>query len=150
EDRFATFIRKPRIRCTERDYWIDIVVAGDRHLDLRATELSCLVALTTEALESYVHEVIDGGVVISIAPLQSDRELRRYVLPLEKAATDENQIELIAIAALGALITATEVVSARALESALMVRVAGIEEEYYTSALQWGLNSFREAFGWQR
>lgn len=113
----------------------------------KAQHLDVLLAMTQEACDRYFHDLSDGGILIVDADLVPTPPLSSALaVPLTRLVREELGKELFSnIAALGALVAVSGVVSEDAAEAAVLARVPAGTEEINRKALRIGFDAGRDA-----
>lgn len=130
----------------------EVVIAdGPIHYP-KAQHLDLLLAMTQEACDRYFHDLKDGGTLLVDADLvPAPPTTVALAVPLTRLAREALGSDLYAnIAALGALAAVSAVVSAKALEAAVLARVPGGTADANRAALRLGLEAGREALAARR
>lgn len=128
----------------------EVIITGSEEVDYpKVTRPDVLLAMSQQAYNKYARSVREGGLVIvdstwvKDTSVQTPAELVR--IPLTAIARDEVGKPLVAnVVALGALAALTGVVSAEALERAVLARVPKGTEEINRKALAVGFRAARE------
>ncbi|MDR3362163.1 MAG: 2-oxoacid:acceptor oxidoreductase family protein [Desulfovibrio sp.] len=120
----------------------DVIVADGPIFFPKVLHPNCLVALTSEASNKYLHLIRPGGLFVYDSDLvQFDVrvDMRRKGLPMHRAVMETlGKPQTFNICVLGALAVLTEAVTLESLEKVLMTRFAEVHHKNNRTALQLG------------
>ncbi|MBI5015383.1 MAG: 2-oxoacid:acceptor oxidoreductase family protein [Deltaproteobacteria bacterium] len=118
----------------------EVVISDEPIHYPKAQKLDVLLAMTQESCDTYYHDLKDDGVLIVDADLvPAPPTSAALAVPITRLVREALERELFAnIAALGVLAGATGVVTARALEAAVLARVPAGTEDANRKALALG------------
>lgn len=121
------------------------VIISETEIDYpKATKLDFLLALTQESCDAYSKDLREGGVLLADSTLVTklpQGNFKAYSLPILETASERIGKAVVAnIVALGATVALTGVVSAEALERAVLGRVPRGTEEINRHALHAGFS----------
>jgi 2-oxoglutarate ferredoxin oxidoreductase subunit gamma len=125
----------------------DVIISDEDINYPKAAKVDLLLALTQEAYDKYVPDLKDDGILVidgsRVAKL-SKKPARTFALPiLDVAQGKVGKIIVANIVALGAIVEISKVVSAEAIETAVLSRVPRGTEELNKRALQAGFEVVR-------
>jgi 2-oxoglutarate ferredoxin oxidoreductase subunit gamma len=127
----------------------EVIISDTDIENPKASRIGILLALTQEACEKYVGDVVEGGIVIVDADQVSripQGPFTVYRLPLKaKAAEELGAPQTASIIALGAIVALRPVVTRQGLENAVLLHVAKGTEELNKRALELGYRLAEEA-----
>ena len=124
------------------------VVVGDSEIDYpKAMKLDLLVAMSQESCDDYYMDLKPGGILIVDSTFVTQVPFQRaYRIPFTRIAREQFNREVVAnIVALGAIAKLTPIVSAKALQAAVLGRVPKGTEQLNRDALHAGMHAAMKA-----
>ena len=127
----------------------EVVISDEPIHYPKSLRLDVLLAMTQEACDRYFHDLRQGGTLIVDSDLVPAPPISTAIsVPITRLVREALGRDVFAnIAALGVLAAVTGVVSARAIEAAILARVPAATEEANRAALELGLKAGREVAG---
>ncbi len=124
----------------------EVIISDAPILYPKAQELDILLAMTQEACDLYFHDLkFEGTLIVDADLVPNPPTSTALAIPITRLVREELGRELFAnIAALGVLVGATGVTSAKALEAAVMARVPKGTEQINKKALKLGLKAGKD------
>jgi 2-oxoglutarate ferredoxin oxidoreductase subunit gamma len=123
------------------------VVVSDQEIDYpKALKLDLLLAMNQKSCDDYYMDLKPKGILIVDATFVSQVPIpRAYQIPFTRIARDKFKKEMVAnIIALGAISKLTPIVSARAIEAAVLARVPKGTEKLNRDALRAGISAAKK------
>jgi len=123
------------------------VVVSDQEIDYpKALKLDLLLAMNQKSCDDYYMDLKPKGILIVDATFVSQVPIpRAYQIPFTRIARDKFKREMVAnIIALGAISKLTPIVSARAIEAAVLARVPKGTEKLNRDALRAGISAAKK------
>lgn len=123
------------------------VVVSDQEIDYpKALKLDLLLAMNQKSCDDYYMDLKATGILIVDSTFVTQVPLpRAYRIPLTRIARDTFKREMVAnIIALGAISKLTPIVSAKAIEAAVLARVPKGTEQLNRDALRAGISAARK------
>ena len=123
------------------------VVVSDQEIDYpKALKLDLLLAMNQKSCDDYYMDLKPKGILVVDSTFVNQVPIpRAYQIPFTRIARDKFKREMVAnIIALGAISRLTPIVSARAIEAAVLARVPKGTEKLNRDALRAGISSAKK------
>jgi len=123
------------------------VVVSDQEIDYpKALKLDLLLAMNQKSCDDYYMDLKPKGILIVDSTFVSQVPIpRAYQIPFTRIAREKFRREMVAnIIALGAISRLTSIVSAKAIEAAVLARVPKGTEKLNRDALRAGINAAKK------
>ena len=123
------------------------VVVSDQEIDYpKALRLDLLLAMNQKSCDDYYMDLKPKGILVVDSTFVNQVPIpRAYQIPFTRIARDKFKREMVAnIIALGAISKLTPIVSARAIEAAVLARVPKGTEKLNRDALRAGISSAKK------
>ena len=123
------------------------VVVSDQEIDYpKALKLDLLLAMNQKSCDDYYMDLKPKGILVVDSTFVNQVPIpRAYQIPFTRIARDKFKREMVAnIIALGAISKLTPIVSARAIEAAVLARVPKGTEKLNRDALRAGISSAKK------
>jgi 2-oxoglutarate ferredoxin oxidoreductase subunit gamma len=123
------------------------VVVSDQEIDYpKALRLDLLLAMNQKSCDDYYMDLKPKGILVVDSTFVNQVPIPRvYQIPFTRIARDKFKREMVAnIIALGAISRLTPIVSARAIEAAVLARVPKGTEKLNRDALRAGINAAKK------
>ena len=123
------------------------VVVSDQEIDYpKALKLDLLLAMNQKSCDDYYMDLKPKGILVVDSTFVNQVPIPRvYQIPFTRIARDKFKREMVAnIIALGAISRLTPIVSARAIEAAVLARVPKGTEKLNRDALRAGISSAKK------
>jgi 2-oxoglutarate ferredoxin oxidoreductase subunit gamma len=123
------------------------VVVSDREIDYpKALKLDLLLAMNQKSCDDYYMDLKPNGILIVDSTFVKQIPIpRAYQIPFTRIARDKFKREMVAnIIALGAISKLTSIVSAKAIETAVLARVPKGTEKLNRDALRAGISAAKK------
>ena len=123
------------------------VVVSDQEIDYpKALKLDLLLAMNQKSCDDYYMDLKPKGILVVDSTFVNQVPIPRvYQIPFTRIARDKFKREMVAnIIALGAISKLTPIVSARAIEAAVLARVPKGTEKLNRDALRAGISSAKK------
>jgi len=123
------------------------VVVSDQEIDYpKALKLDLLLAMNQKSCDDYYMDLKPKGILVVDSTFVNQVPIpRAYQIPFTRIARDKFKREMVAnIIALGAISKLTPIVSARAIEAAILARVPKGTEKLNRDALRAGISSAKK------
>jgi 2-oxoglutarate ferredoxin oxidoreductase subunit gamma len=123
------------------------VVVSDQEIDYpEALKLDLLLAMNQKSCDDYYMDLKPKGILVVDSTFVNQVPIpRAYQIPFTRIARDKFKREMVAnIIALGAISKLTPIVSARAIEAAILARVPKGTEKLNRDALRAGISSAKK------
>lgn len=123
------------------------VVVSDQEIDYpKALKLDLLLAMNQKSCDDYYMDLKPKGILIVDSTFVSQVPVpRAYQIPFTRIAREKFRREMVAnIIALGAISRLTSIVSAKAIEAAVLARVPKGTEKLNRDALRAGINAAKK------